>query len=89
MALVRYKCSNCGKEALEFTGEDRLKDTKKECVFEPMPPNPVVVHATNSFTSTELMLDSAWTMHDLDRQLNIEAAEDSEARVYNKHSTSI
>jgi hypothetical protein len=89
MALVRYKCSNCGKEALEFTGEDRIKELQLDCVFEPMPPDPVVVHATNSFTSTELMLDSVWSIHDLDRQLNIEVSDETEAKMYNRYSTSI
>jgi len=97
MALIRYKCERCGNEQLVFSGEEEKRLAQGNCGhvtrwchnFIALPPSPVVVHATNSFMSTELMLDTIWTIHDLDRQLNFEVSEEKELKVYNEFRVSI
>ena len=85
MSLIKYLCSKCNKEPLVFSGEEegRLINCCNHKLIKTLP-SPVTVHATNSFTSVELMLDSIWTAHDLDRQLNIEVAYEKETKLYNK-----
>jgi hypothetical protein len=45
--------------------------------YEKLPPNPRVVLATNTYMS-DPQLDSIHSVYELDRQLNIEAAEERE-----------
>lgn len=97
MALIEYKCSRCGEGQLVFSGEEgaRLR-IRGSCgvatrwchTFVAMPPSPSVVHCTNTYMS-DPQLDSLKTMYELDRQLNIEAAEERELKAYNQIRISV
>lgn len=91
MALRQYKCKTCGCMALAFENEQiRLVQHDGNCSsserplaythdFEALPPNPVVVHTTDTWMS-EAHIDSFQTVYELDRQLNIEAANERETK---------
>jgi hypothetical protein len=83
MAYKQFKCIFCGKEFYSFP-EDLNKKlhscSKNISSFVELPHYPVVVHATNSFMSTEFMLDSTWTIHELDRILNFEVSEEKQLK---------
>lgn len=92
MAYKLYKCKNCNYCIYSFP-EDLYKKNKNcndgEHNFETQKHYPTIVHATNSFISTELMLDSIWTIHELNRILNIETSEEKQIKLLNKHRISI
>jgi hypothetical protein len=48
-----------------------------------MPPDPTVVHCTNTYMS-EAQLDSIKTMYELDKILNYEAREEREIKILNE-----
>jgi hypothetical protein len=91
MAYKLYKCKVCGHCVYSFPEDLPKKNTKCNVnghLYEEQSNYPVVVHATNSFMSTELMLDSAWTIHELDRILNIETAEEKQIKFLNDYRIS-
>ena len=79
MSLVRF-VSDDGSEALAFDNErHRLPKGK---VWTETPPNPYVVKSTYVYALEFPQLDSILTQYELDRQLNIEAAQERETREY-------
>lgn len=88
--FTEYKCGRCGESQYVFEGEEeRLQQgncgvvTRWCHIFEKMPPSPRVVHCTAAYM-TEYQLDSLPSMYELDRVLNIEAAEEREVKALNK-----
>lgn len=88
MALREWRCK-CGDVQYVFDGEEktRLRQggscppfTRRCHQYIKQPPNPVVVHTTDTWMS-EPHLDSFITVYELDRQLNIEAANERETKL--------
>lgn len=71
---------------LVFEGDEpaRLNHISCACnhVLVALPPNPIVIHATNVFMA-EPQIDSIKTVYELDRQLTIETRADKELQVLN------
>lgn len=87
--LTEYKCRGCGDSMFAFPNEDlRVFDIyRHSCVnpdIEKMPPNPLIVHSTQSYMTDSPYLDSIYTQYELDRILNIEAEEQREMKALNK-----
>lgn len=83
MALREYRCEKCNTPQYVFESEEfRLSPCENNCncKFIKMPPNPVVVHTTDTWMS-EPQIDSFITVYELDRQLNIEAANERETKL--------
>lgn len=87
MALKKYKCRICGRTQFAFENERRLpvfgcSEPTEKHRYDVAPPDPTIVHCTESFMSTETRLDSLASTYELDRQLNIEAQESREMKVF-------
>lgn len=90
MALREYKCRRCNHSQYVFEGEEHRiaqgncgKITRWGHDLQLMPPNPVVIHTTDTWMS-EPHIDSLHTIYELDRQLNIETREAKEMELFNK-----
>lgn len=87
MALREHRCTRCGETQYAFEGEEH-RIVQGNCGkfmrwchnFRVMPPNPIVIHTTDTWMS-EPQLDSFQTVYELDRQLNIEAANERETKL--------
>lgn len=89
--LAEYVCKRCGDIQYVFDNEEeRLVQGNCGRVlrwchdFRKMPPSPRVVHATETYMSDQPQLDSLRTIYELDRILNLEAAEEREVKALNK-----
>lgn len=83
MAFARYKNKKTGRIEFAFEGEeDRLIDDPS--MYEKLWPNPQTVTALVGYM-VDFQLESIHTSYELDRQLNIEASEESEMKHYQKH----
>jgi len=91
MALIEYKCTRCEKTQHVFSGEEKTRlisggscprFTRQCHNYKAMPPNPIIIHATDTWMS-EPALDSFQSTYELDRILNIEAAHAKEMTIIN------
>lgn len=87
MGLRWWECTRCGEKQLAFLNEKK-RLVQGNCMvylrwchdFQPLPPDPSVVHCTNTYMS-EPQLDSLKTIYELDRILNIEARDEKELKI--------
>lgn len=75
MGLKAYRRKTDKKVVYSF--ED-IKDSN----YEKLPPNPEIVHSVRVYMVEIPRLDSLSTIHELDRQLNLEAEKDREDAIY-------
>jgi hypothetical protein len=83
VALIEYKSKSTDRVCYVFGGEEPARLPTDVADWEPQPPNPIIVHTTNSWMS-ESTIDSYHTTYELDRQLNIEAGELREMKLINQ-----
>ena len=69
-------------EGINDSISPRTKDWLFYTQFEVLPPNPTTILATSTYMAGVPYLDSLKTMYELDRQLNIEAEQAREDKVY-------
>jgi hypothetical protein len=85
MPLREQQCTKCGEKRLVFDDENKPSGDCRSMVshnFVMLPPQPVVVHSTETFMSTEVRLDSHYTIYELDRVLSIEARDEEEMKIF-------